>query len=136
AACGYAANVEKAESHVDVLADGEGLPAPEKFPTPGVKTIEDLERAPHHVEAKRQLKTLVYVADGRPVIAVVRGDQELNEAKLQTATGAQEVRPAHVEEIVALLGAHPGSLGAVGTAGKAPVYVDRSLEGRRDMVTG
>src|SRR5690606_32887220 len=64
------------------------------------------------------------------------GDQELNEAKLQTATGAQEVRPAHVEEIVALLGAHPGSLGAVGTAGKAPVYVDRSLEGRRDMVTG
>ncbi len=135
-ACDYAANVEKAESRVAVLADGAGLPAPEKFATPGVKTIDDLEQPPHHVEAKRQLKTLVYVADGKPVIAVVRGDQELNEAKLQTATSAQEVRPAHPEEIVALLGARPGSLGGVGTKGKAPLFVDRSLEGRRDMVTG
>ena len=134
--CEYAANVEKAASRVAVLVDGEGLPAPEKFATPGVKTIEDLEQPPFHVEAKRQLKTLVYVADGKPVVAVVRGDQEMNEAKLQTATGAQEVRPAHVEEIVALLGARPGSLGAVGIAGKAPVFVDLSLEGRRDMVTG
>lgn len=136
AGCGYAANVEKAESVVDVIADGPGLPAPEKFATPGVKTIEDLEQPPHHVEAARQLKTLVYVADGKPVIAVVRGDQELNEAKLQTATGAEEVRPAHVDEIVALLGAQPGSLGGVGTKGKAPLFVDHSLKDRRDMVTG
>jgi len=135
-ACDYAANVEKAESRVAVIADGPGLPAPEKFATPGVKTIDDLEQPPYHVEAKRQLKTLVYVADGKPVIAIVRGDQELNEAKLQTATQAQEVRPAHPEEIVALLGARPGSLGGVGTAGKAPVFVDRSLASRRDMVTG
>lgn len=134
--CSYAANVEKAESRVAVIADGEGLPAPEKFPTPGVRTIEDLERPPYHVEAKRQLKTLVFVADGKPVIAIVRGDQELNEAKLQTATGAEEIRPAHPEEIYALLGAHPGSLGGVGTAGKAPVFLDRSLADRRDMVTG
>src|SRR5690606_19967413 len=90
---------------------------------------------PYEVPAGRQLKTLVYVADGRPVIAVVRGDQELNEAKLQTATGAQELRPAHEEEIVALLGARPGSLGGVGTQGKE-IYVDLSLAGRRDMVTG
>jgi len=133
--CSYAANVEKATSRVGLIADGEGLSAPEKFPTPGVRTIEDLEQPPFHVEAKRQLKTLVYVADGRTVIAVVRGDQELNEAKLQTATGAQEVRPAHPEEIVKLLGAKPGSLGGVGTAGKE-LYVDTSLAGRRDMVTG
>src|SRR5690606_9365738 len=77
-----------------------------------------------------------YVADGKPVVAVVRGDQELNEAKLQTATGAQEVRPAQVDEIVPLLGARPGSLGAVGIAGKAQVFVDRTLADRRDMVTG
>ncbi|HWV39329.1 MAG TPA: proline--tRNA ligase [Vulgatibacter sp.] len=133
--CEYAANVEKATSRVVRIADGEGLPVPGKFATPGVRTIEDLERPPFHVEAKRQLKTLVYVADGRPVIAVVRGDQELNEAKLQTATGAQEVRPAHPDEIVALLGARPGSLGGVGTEGKE-LYVDASLAGRRDMVTG
>ncbi len=134
-ACNYAANVEKAESRIAKLEDGPGLPAPEEFATPGVKTIEDLEQPPFHVEAKRQLKTLVYIADGRPVIAVVRGDQELNEAKLQTATGAQDIRPAHEEEIFAHLGAHPGSLGGVGTQGKE-LYVDLSLEGRRDMVTG
>lgn len=134
-ACNYAANVEKAESRIAKVADGPGLDAPEAFPTPGVRTIEDLEQPPFHVEAARQLKTLVYVADGRPVIAVVRGDQELNEAKLQTACGAQEVRPAHAEEIFELLGAHPGSLGGVGTEGKE-IYVDRSLAGRRDMVTG
>ncbi len=133
--CDYAANVEKAESRVGLIADGEGLPAPEKFPTPGVRTIDDLEQPPYHVEAKRQLKTLVYIADERPVIAVVRGDQELNEAKLQTATGAQEVRPARADEIVPLLGASPGSLGGVGTQGKE-LYVDLSLVGRRDMVTG
>ena len=133
--CHYAANVEKATSRIPKVEDGPGLPAPEPFATPGVRTIEDLERPPYEVPAGRQLKTLVYVADGRPVIAVVRGDQELNEAKLQTATGAQELRPAHEEEIVALLGARPGSLGGVGTQGKE-IYVDLSLAGRRDMVTG
>ncbi len=69
------------------------------------------------------------------MVAVVRGDQELNEAKLQTATGAQVVRPARPEEIPALMGARPGSLGAVGFA-KAPVFVDPSLAERKDMVTG
>ncbi|AKU91340.1 proline--tRNA ligase [Vulgatibacter incomptus] len=133
--CDYAANVEKATSRVGLIADGPGLPAPEKFATPGVRTILDLEQPPYHVEAKRQLKTLVFVADGRTVIAVVRGDQEMHEAKLQTATGAQEIRPASVDEIVALLGARPGSLGAVGTSGKE-VYLDTSLVGRKDMVTG
>ena len=76
-------------------------------------TIEALEQKPYGVAAARQLKTLVYVADEKPVIAVVRGDHELNEAKLQTATGAQVVRPAHPEEIPPLMGAKAGSLGAV-----------------------
>ncbi len=136
ARCGYAANVEKATSKVAPEQDGPGLDRPEKFPTPGVKTIDDLAKPPHGVSAKRQLKTLVYVCDGKPVIAVVRGDQELNEAKLQSATSAQEVRPAHPEEIRPLLGANPGSLGGVGTGGKAPLFVDLSLAGRTDMVTG
>ena len=75
------------------------------------------------------------MADEKLVVAVVRGDQELNEAKLQTATGAGVLRPAHPEEIPALMGAHAGSLGAVRFT-KAPVYVDPSLAERKDMVTG
>lgn len=133
--CRYAANTETATSRVAAEADGPGLAAPEKFPTPGVVTIEALEQAPHSVPARRQLKTLVCMADERPVIAVVRGDQELNEAKLQTATGAQVVRPAHAEEIPPLMGAHAGSLGAVRFT-RARVVVDPSLADRKDMVTG
>jgi len=133
--CGYAANTETATSRVVAEADGAGLPAPEKFPTPGVVTIEALSSPPFGVEARRQLKTLVYVADEKPVVAVVRGDEELNESKLQTATGAQVVRPARAEEIPPLMGARAGSLGAVGFS-RAPVLVDASLQARRDMVTG
>jgi prolyl-tRNA synthetase len=75
------------------------------------------------------------MADGKPVVAVVRGDQDLNEAKLQTATGAAEVRPAHPEEIPPLMGARAGSLGAVRFT-KAPVFVDPSVADRKNMVTG
>jgi prolyl-tRNA synthetase len=133
--CRYAANTETATSRLGAEADGAGLPRPEKFATPGVVTIEALAQRPYAVPAGRQLKTLVYVADERPVVAVVRGDQDLNEAKLQTATGAQVIRPAHPEEIPPLMGARAGSLGAVGFSA-ADVYVDPSLEARRDMVTG
>ena len=77
----------------------------------------------------------MYSADEKLVVAVVRGDQELNEAKLQTATGAQLLRPAHPEEIPPLMGARAGSLGAVGFS-RTRVFVDPSLADRKDMVTG
>jgi prolyl-tRNA synthetase len=134
--CRYAANTETASSRLPAESDQPAATAtPEKFATPGVVTIEALQRQPYGVGAKRQLKTLVYMADGKPVLAVVRGDQDLNEAKLQTATGAVEVRPAHPEEIPGLMGAHAGSLGAVGFT-KAPVFVDPTLAERTNMVTG
>ena len=135
AKCRYAANTETATSRLEALVDQPGPAALEKFATPGVVTIEALQRQPYGVGARRQLKTLVYVADGALVMAVVRGDHDLNEAKLQTATGAADVRPAHPEEIFALLGAHPGSLGAVGVT-KAPVFVDPAVADRTNMVTG
>jgi len=138
--CGYAAHTEQATGRPAPVADEAGPAAPEKFPTPGVHTIEDLTKAPFGVAANRQIKTLVYVADGKPVLALVRGDHELNEAKLQTATGATEVRPAHAEEIKGWMGAAAGSLGAVGKDSGAPfegrVFADKALEGRTNMVTG
>jgi prolyl-tRNA synthetase len=133
--CRYAANTETATSRIPPAEDAAGPARPEKFATPGVLTIDALEQKPYAVPARRQLKTLVYMADEKPVVAVVRGDQELNEAKLQTATGAQVIRPARAEEIPPLMGARAGSLGAVGFS-RAPVIVDASLADRRDMVTG
>jgi len=141
-ACGYAANIEKATSGLPQTATRELGAAPEKFPTPGVVTIEALSKAPYGVAANRQIKTLVYLADSKPVIILVRGDDQLNETKLMARTGAVAARPATPEEIVSLLGAKPGSLGAVArvpemvTAGEVQVLADERLRGANDMTTG
>ena len=132
--CGYAANVEKATSRLEEVADGPGLDAPERFDTPGVRTIEDLATG-YDAPATRQVKTLVYVLDGKLTLVLMRGDHALNEQKLIDATGAATIRPAQPDEIRAALGALPGSLGAVGVSGY-PVLADEALRGRRDMVTG
>ncbi|HEX3765482.1 MAG TPA: proline--tRNA ligase [Kofleriaceae bacterium] len=134
-ACRYAANTETATSRLPAERDASGPASLERFATPGIVTIEALEQPPHAVPARRQLKTLIYVADDQPVVAVVRGDHELNEAKLQTATGASVLRAAHPEEIPPLMGAHAGSLGAVGFT-RARVLVDAALAERTHMVTG
>ncbi len=132
---GYAANVEKATSVIPAEEDETGPEKPEKFPTPGVRTIEDLEQPPFEVSAKRQIKTLVYMVNGNLVLALLRGDHELVEAKLAAAAGSTDHRPAHPEEIRSALGALPGSLGAVGVRG-LKILADHALQGRTNMVTG
>jgi prolyl-tRNA synthetase len=145
--CGYAANLEKATSRLPKIEDEAGPDAPEEFPTPGVRTIEDLAKTPYLVAANRQIKTLVYLAtiegDPRPVLALLRGDHPLHEVKLGDALGASAVRPAHPEEIRELLGASAGSLGGVraketARAAKQDVMIvaDHGLRGRRNMTTG
>lgn len=135
-ACGYAANVEKATSRFarTALADSPGGPT-EKFATPGVLTIDALTQPPYNVAPERQIKTLVYIADSKPVLLLLRGDDQLNEAKLAGLLGTPNFRPAESEEICTALGAHPGSLGAVGVA-RYPVYADERLRGAMDMTTG
>ncbi|HWG98833.1 MAG TPA: proline--tRNA ligase [Pilimelia sp.] len=132
--CGYAANVEKATSRLKPAEDGEGLDVPQRFDTPGARTIDDLA-ARFDAPAERQIKTLVYVLDGQLTLVLLRGDHALSEQKLADATGANALRPAHADEIRAALGASPGSLGAVGVR-DLPVLADEALRGRRDMFTG
>lgn len=135
--CGYAANLEKATSELPAVEDGEGLAAPEKFATPGVRTIEDLAQMEGGAPAERQIKTLVYVVAAETWLVLLRGDHALNEQKLIDATGVPDLRPADEKEIRSALGAAPGSLGAVGVkSSKLKVVADHALEGRRDMVTG
>ncbi len=135
ARCGYAANVEKASSALPAFAGGPPLAAPERFPTPDVRTIADLARMAGGAQAELQIKTLVYVLDGALSLVLLRGDHELVEQKLQDGTGARELRPASDAEIRAALGAGPGSLGAVGVSGPR-VLADRSLQGLAGMTTG
>lgn len=133
--CGYAANVETALSRVAAVADEAGPESPERFPTPGVRTIEDLVSFEGGAAADRQIKTLIYVLDGEAALVLLRGDHPLQEQKLQDQTGAMDFRPAHPEEIRELLGADAGSLGAVGVDG-VRIVADRALEGRMNMTTG
>jgi prolyl-tRNA synthetase len=136
--CGYAANIEKATSRLAPVDDYSErtvvLPAPESFPTPGVRTIEDLATG-HQAPADRQVKTLVYFIDGTLTLVLLRGDHALNEQKLVDATAAVAIRPAQPEEIRDALGALPGSLGAVAVTAH-PILADEALRGRRGMYTG
>ncbi|MDP6753183.1 MAG: proline--tRNA ligase [Verrucomicrobiota bacterium] len=131
----YAANMEKANSQGPATATpSDDCGATEKFETPGVKTIDDLANG-FDVAAERQIKTLVYIADGQPVLVLLRGDDQLEEAKLGGALGTGNFRAAGDAEITGALGAHPGSLGAVGVDG-IPVYADEVLRGGSGLVTG
>jgi len=132
----YAANLEKAASQGPQIATpASDTGAPEKFATPGVKTIEDLVKEPYNVPAEAQIKTLVFIVEDRPVIVLVRGDDQINEAKLVSALGTTVFRAAEAREIHAALGAHPGSLGAIGVA-DIPIHADEQLRGAAGMITG
>jgi prolyl-tRNA synthetase len=145
--CDYAANLEKATSRLHEIKDGIGLDAPVEFPTPGVRTIEDLTTFPGGADADRQIKTLIYVStrDGEQqfVLALLRGDHQLHDTKLADALQSVDVRPAQAEEIRDLLGASAGSLGGVGAKAKARelgreirILADMALKNRRNMTTG
>jgi prolyl-tRNA synthetase len=130
---GYTANREKARSALvpEGLADAAPVGAIEDFPTPGAVTIAALEAPPYGVPADRQFKTLIYVGDGKPFAVVLRGSDELEEAKLG-ALGYGRLRPATPEEIEPIMGAKPGSLGVVrGTirdlAALAGIHADHAI---------
>ena len=133
--CDYKANVERGTSTLDPVVDEPGPKAPEKFPTPGVRSIAALEEIEGGAPAKNQIKTMVMVLDDAITLALLRGDHRLNLQKLQDQSGAVNIRPAEVDETIAALGASPGSLGAVGVT-SVRVIADSALEGRTNMTTG
>ncbi len=137
AASGYAANAEKAVANLPALEqpDVEGDLSPEEFATPDQKTIAEVA-ALDGLPETHHIKTLVLVADDEPVMALLRGDRQLNETKLLAALGAKEVRPAHPQEISEWMGADPGSLGPVGAPEKMRILADNALEGRKNLVAG
>jgi prolyl-tRNA synthetase len=135
-ACGYAANLEKAVATpgAPLAADPLGEFTPEEFHTPGLKTIAELTEFTKLPETS-QMKSLVMVADGKPVLVMVRGDHQLSETKFAGVLQAKEVRPAHPAEIVDWFGASAGSLGPVGVKNMR-VLADLALENRRNMIAG
>ena len=152
--CRYAANLEKATSKLDEVADlwPEGDGKPLEVHTPGQKTIEEVARF-LGVSPKNKIKTLALMADevdgtgkkkSRAVVVLMRGDHQLNEAKL-SATAATATRPMEESEIEALFNSPAGYLGPMGIEwaadlnnhnGKAVLLVDKALEGRANLIGG
>jgi prolyl-tRNA synthetase len=158
--CSYAANMEKATSKLDSVEDlqSEGNGAPLEVHTPGQKTIEDVARF-LGVSPKNKIKTLAYTADelvfdkknaktgktrSRAIIVLMRGDHQLNEAKLNATVGIAP-RPMEESEIKALFKSPAGYLGPLGIEWAKdlkkdtalPVLLaDKALEGRSNLIAG
>lgn len=139
---GYAANVEKATSGIIPadLEDAAPVGEIEKFDTPGAKTIEKLAKDPYNISADVQFKTLLFVGDDKLFAVVVRGCDQVEEAKLGSL-GYAIIRPATVDEIFEAMGAYPGSLGTVkGTIKNRSkldgVYADGAIRLIGNGVTG
>ena len=134
--CGYAANLEKASAvpSKPAIADPQGDLAPEEFHTPGRKTIAEVAEFTGLPETS-QMKSLVLVADGKPVLVMLRGDHQLSVTKLGAIVNDPEFRPAQPVEIRQWFGAEAGSLGPVGVS-NMPILADQALVGRRNMIAG
>ncbi len=133
---GYAANAERCEAVPAPAEDPEAeVPAREQVATPGASTIEDVS-AFLQVPAARLIKTLVVTApDGTPVVALVRGDRELNEAKLAKLLGGPSPL-ADAAAVQKVTGAPVGFAGPVGLPTPVRVIADREVATIRDGVTG
>ena len=134
--CGYSANLEKATavpSHPG-LPDPDGDLAPEEFHTPGRKTIAEVAQFTGLPETS-QLKSLVLVAGGKPVLVMLRGDHQLSETKFAAKVADPAFRPAQPDEIREWFGAEAGSLGPVGVTNMT-ILADLALAGRRNMIAG
>jgi prolyl-tRNA synthetase len=153
--CNYAANLEKAASKLEPVEDlrPEGDGNPLLVHTPGKKTIEDVARF-LGVSPKNKIKTLALMANetdeksgktkARAVILLMRGDHQMNEAKLSSAVAGRETRPMQEEEIVALFHSPAGFLGPLGIdwakslddSGNPILIVDEALKGRKNLISG
>ena len=152
--CSYAANMEKATSKLDAVEDlkPEGDGNPVEVHTPGMKTIEDVAKY-LGVSPKNKIKTLAMMITeedekGKPrqraLVALMRGDHQLNESKLNSALGGKEARPMQEEEIRDLFKSPAGYLGPLGIdwakemkdSGKPILLVDKALEGRHNLIGG
>jgi prolyl-tRNA synthetase len=134
--CRYAANVEKAEVRPAAAVADAGLVALEKRATPDKKTISDVA-AFLGMPVETTIKALVYSnGEGAFVMALLRGDHELNEIKLKNALVWDNIRLATDDEIPAATGAPVGFLGPIGVKNGLAIIADLALNGMANCVIG
>jgi prolyl-tRNA synthetase len=132
--CDYAANIEMASAgHKPREYEEVSVAEREKFHTPNLRTIEQLSQT-LGIEPSSFIKTLIYLADGKPVAVLVRGDHEVNEVKVKNVLRADDVSLADEETIRRVTGAPVGFAGPIGL--KIPLLVDREVAEMPSAVCG
>lgn len=132
--CGYAANLERADVGTrPAAAAASAWEALKKVDTPQAGSIEQVSRL-LGCRPEDMIKTLIYVADGRPAAVLIRGDHEANENKIRRALGAQRVELAPAEVIRQVTGAPVGFAGPVGLP--LELLADHDVAGVVNAVVG
>ena len=132
---GYAANLEMATNEYKpsnrVVAEDELT----RVETPDCTSIDEVA-AFLHMDESQTIKTLVYIADEKPIVALLVGNDQLNEVKLKNYLGADFFEPASEDEVRELFGANFGSLGPVHLPGDIQIIADRKVEDIHNAVVG
>ena len=132
-ACEYAANMEKAEVRLAACENAVAMLEPEKVETPGKRKVESV--CEHlGIAASQLIKTMVYLADGKPVAVLVRGDREVQEVKLKNLLKVADVELADDKQTFDATGVPTGYIGPVGLAIR--VVADQEVAAMRNAVAG
>lgn len=134
--CHYGGNQEKASAYFPPYPD-EPLQPLQELATPGIKTVEGLEKI-SGLKAAQMVKTIVMSADGKPVIVCMRGDLEISKVKLANLMHAADVDTATHDIVEEVTKAPVGFAGPIGLFGKTnvPFYFDKSVEGIKNFLCG
>ncbi len=131
--CGYAANIEAAKSREENVSSNEELLPLKKVATPDAKTIKEVSDF-LGIPQSNLVKSLLYKIDDQFVLALVRGDDDLNEVKLKNVLGGKFISPASEEEVERFIGASVGSIGPVNADVK--IVCDKRVCNMKNFVTG
>jgi prolyl-tRNA synthetase len=130
--CGYAANVEVAESKVAPRGREEKSEELKEIHTPNVRSIDEL-CVFLKIKETQCAKSRIYVHQEKPILILMLGNEEVNESKLEKYLGGA-VRPAHPEELTEFTGAEAGSIGPVGYKGR--IIADLRLKDANNLYSG
>lgn len=131
----YAANTEMAEVVMNSEPSDETPEALEKIDTPNVKSIEELASF-LQIEPSACIKSMLFKANDRFVLVLVRGDHEVNDVKVKNLLNAEVVELASHEEVAEKLGTEPGFAGPIGAAGDIEIYADQAVKVMVNAVSG
>ncbi len=130
--CGYAANVEVAQSKIEYLNRDELSSDIKEISTPDVKSIDEL-CAFLKIDESQCAKSRVYIFNNSPVLILMQGNDDVNETKLEKILGGT-IRPGHPDELKEITGADAGSIGPIGFKGR--IIADLRLKGRNNLFSG